>query len=534
MPKLRDFQQVDVAFTRKNKLHLLNASAPGTGKTIVAVVAVAREYRWSFPCLIACPASVLLNWARECRKWAPGFPVTVITDSTTPLPKKRGFYIASWAMLEARQADFLRLGIKSIVADEAHYAKNPDSQRSRGLKTLAQSSRSTMLLTGTPIVNTRAELAVLQDLLGTANPPMIRRLLEDVAPDIPQKSRSSVYIELRDKHRLDYEKADRRFEDWLRKEKEKLFGSGMAEAEVERILSVEALAKIGYLRRLLGVAKVPAAVDWIARAVRVGEPVVVFLEHQAVLHKLEKGLRKQRIRYGIVEGKTTPKQRQKVIDDFQQHAFPVFIGTKAAKEGITLTAARNLLFLERYFTSADEEQAEDRIRRIGQTHKTTIWFLHALNTVDDRVSSIVQTKRQIVRTAIGLGDVNDTKEGNVRAMIQSWGAHVAPAVKVESLGHGKPLPALPPPRETYAIVFSGKRWQTSSARVWCKMNGYLADRKVSMLDRFKLVVHPPDFFRKGQFKTYRVSKDIKIITGVRLDKANERRVRSATQRGKSV
>jgi hypothetical protein len=390
-----------------------------------------------------------------------------------------------------------------------------------------------MLLTGTPIVNTRSELKVLHDLLGTEDPPMIRRLLEDVAKDIPEKKRSSLFINLRDKARTEYDRADQRFEAWLRKEKEKLLGEGMAEEEVERSMTAEALTKLGYLRRLLGTCKVPAAVDWIARAVRVGEPVVVFLEHQATLARLEKGLRKQRIRFKVIEGKTPAKKRQGIIDGFQAHEFPVFIGTKAAKEGITLTAARHLLFLERYFTSAEEEQAEDRIRRIGQTRKTTIWYLHAVDTVDDRIASIVRSKRSIVRAAIGSANVAETDLGNVQSLISLWGDHVVPDVKTEPLGKGNPLPPLPSPQKTYAIVFMGSRWRMASALTWCRMNGYLPTRKVAMVDRFKLVVHPPEVFQRGQFTTYRVSKDIQIITGNRLSKVNEKRVRKAMRGARS-
>lgn len=498
-----------------------------THNTVVAIRSVVEEYQWSFPCLVACPASVIHNWAKECRKWAPGIPVTIVGDSSSRLPKKRGFYISSWSLLDARWPSLTKIGMRTIIADEAHYAKNPDSLRSQAISHLVQSARATMLLSGTPIINTRAELQVLKDLLGTEDPPMIRRLLEDVAKDIPPKKRSSVFVRLRDRHQADYTRADQKFEDWLRKEKEKLLGEGMAEVEVERALAAEALAKIGYLRRLVGVCKVPAAVDWIARAVRIGEPVVVFLEHQGALRRLEKGLRKQRIRCGIIEGGTTPKQRQKIIDGFQRNHFPVFIGTKAAKEGITLTAARHLLFLERYFTSAEEEQAEDRIRRIGQKHKTTIWYLHALDTVDDRIASIVRAKRRIVRTAIGSADVAETDTGNVQSLIRLWGDHAVPDIQPEALGLGDPLPPLPSPRLTHAIVFYGQRWRLRSAVNWCRMNGYLPSRRVELTDRFKLVVHPPEVFQKGQFKSHRVSKDIKIITGNRLSRANEQRVRAA-------
>jgi SNF2 family DNA or RNA helicase len=491
MPTLRTFQREDVEFLKANGLRALIASAPGTGKTPVAIRSLAETHRRSLPAVVVCPASVTRNWAREMRRWAPGLQPILVEDSDSRLTHRdhpNAVYIISWALLDARWGDLVRRGVRTVVADEAHYAKNPTAQRSRALFHLTRRARGVMLLTGTPIVNTQAELRVLNELLGE-NPPMIRRLLEDVAPDIPEKKRSYLHVRLRPKHQTEYDRADADFEAWLRKEKEKLLGEGMAEYEVERVLAAEALAKIGYLRRLVGEHKVPAAVDWIARAVRIGEPVVVFVEHQAVLHKLSKGLRKQRIRHGILDGSTSSKRRQQLVDEFQRYEFPVFIGTKAAKEGITLTAARHLLFVERFFTSADEEQAEDRIRRIGQRHKTTIWFLHAAETVDDRVDSIVQIKRRVVRTAIGAPDIVETPIGNVEALIHAWGDYVKQEREILPLGLGDPLPPLPKPRHTHAVVFYGDRWHPKAAKMWCKMNGYMPEKLVRLRNRFKMVLH---------------------------------------------
>jgi hypothetical protein len=351
-------------------------------------------------------------------------------------------------------------------------------------------------------------------------------LLEDVAPDIPPKTRSYLNIKLRPADQAEYNKANEEFEIWLKERKAKLLGEGAAQAEVDRILAAEALAKIGYLRRMLGDAKVPACSDFIARAVRMGEPVVCFVEHQTALERLSRALNKQRIRHEIIDGSTTPKKRQEIVERFQKYEFPVFIGTRAAKEGITLTAARHLIFLERFFTSADEEQAEDRVRRIGQTLPTTIWFLHALGTVDERVDQIVKQKRQVIRSAIGSATVEETPLLAVEEMIKNWQKHVDDTgVTFPGLGLGTILPPLPSPKETHAVTFSGKEWHLQKAMLWCKMNGYIPTGKTDLNGRFKLIMHPPQIFNKNKFKIFSVSKDIKIIHGERLSKANERRIR---------
>ena len=414
-----------------------------------------------------------------------------------------------------------------VLVSNCHYAKNPASLRSSALYKICKVAKHTLLLSGTPIVNNKSELAALNDLIGIENPPMIRRLLEDVAPDIPPKSRSYLHIKLRPEQQLEYERANEDFQNWLLERKAALIGEGLAKAEVDRILAAEGLAKIGYLRRLLGEFKVPACSDFIARAVRIGEPVVVFVEHQGALEKLSRSLAKQRIRHEIIDGAVGPKKRQELVEAFQRYEFPVFIGTRAAKEGITLTAARHLIFLERFFTSADEEQAEDRVRRIGQKLPTTIWFLHATNTVDDRVDQIVKSKRQLVRSAIGAATVEETPLSNVEELIANWQSRVDESgVEFVGLGLGDPLPPLPSPKNTHAITFHGSEWELQKALLWCKMNGYLPTSKSDLNGRFKLIVHPTDVFNKNQFRIFSVSKSIKVIHGERINKANERRVRN--------
>jgi hypothetical protein len=500
-----------------------------THNTPIAVTSLLETGRWSLPALVVCPASVTRNWKREFKSWAPGLRVQVVEDMSTPLDKHANVYVTSWALIDPREMDFHSRGLRAVFADEAHLAKNPDALRSQALYRLTRGNKGLLLMTGTPIVNTRDEMEALTALYGT-QPPMIRRLLEDVAPEIPPKKRSYLYIKLRDRAQREYDQADDDFETWLRREKERLLGEGMAEASVERAMAAEAFTKMGYLRRLLGESKVPAAADWIARAVRIGEPVVVFVEHQAALKKLVKSLRAQRIRHAVLEGKTPQKKRQKYIDQFQANRFPVLICTKAGKEGITLHAARHLLFVERFYTSADEEQAEDRIRRIGQTHKTTIWYLHAAGTIDDRLDTIVRSKRVIIRQAIRAESTAETTLSNVEALVRSWEKFIPRDVAVTTLGRGDPLPPLPPPTQAHAIVFTGSRWKTKSAASWCRMHGYLPSKRVGTAGRFRLIVHPIEVFKPREFTAVPVCGDVKVIVGVRLSAKNEKLMRRRLHR----
>lgn len=414
---------------------------------------------------------------------------------------------------------------EGVLVSNCHLAKNPEALRSQALYRLTRKTRGLLTLTGTPIVNRKEELEVLEALYGK-KPPMIRRLLEEVEPDVPPKSRSYLYVQLRERARMEYRRAVDDFEGWLRKEKERLLGEGLAEDAVERAMVAEAFAKMGYLRRLVGEAKVPAAADWIARAVRMGEPVVVFVEHQVVLKKLIKSLHRQRIRHCVLEGKTPTSKRQQYIEAFQDNRYPVMLCTKAGKEGITLHAARHLLFVERFFTCADEEQAEDRIRRMGQKFPTTIWYLHAPDTVDDRLDAIVQAKRRLISQSLRTAHTKETARLNVLNIVRNWSTFVTPKVtKLTKLGHGDPLPPLPSPSITYAVVFGTARWTPQAARRWCRMHGYHVERTLPIAERLRLEVHPIDVFKAKSFSVMPICSDIKVITGQRLSPANEKQMR---------
>jgi SNF2 family DNA or RNA helicase len=528
MPKLSKTQYEDVEKILQHGLRIFVANAPGTGKTPTTIVSLSTAYKHRTPALVIAPASVTRNWERELHRWAPGLR-TVLLESSTDIPNfgVGDVAIISWQLLDPRLSALGKVNWKCLIADEAHFAKNPDANRSMALQALCKPDMGLMLLTGTPIVNNTDEMSQLESLYGGQKPPMIRRLLSEVAPEIPQKKRSYVYIKLKPQYQREYDAAQLDFESWLRDRKTNLEGEGFSETEIERKLAAEALVKIGYLRRILGEGKVFAAADFAARAVRMGEPLVIFCEHQATVHGIIKALRGQRVRCALVDGSLTSKARQRAIDDFQNFNVPVIICTKAGKEGITLHAARHLLFVERFYTSADEDQAEDRIRRIGQKFKTTIWLLHVPNTVDDRVDTIVRNKRSLIEQSIGGETIAETEIDNVEAMLKSWAqrSNIPEGSALTDLGAGPALPPLPSPKDTYAVVFTSERWTPSGASLWCRMNGYNVERAEVIPAGLKMRVHPAEVFKPKQFKTFRVAQDIRVIEGVRLNKAAEKEVR---------
>jgi len=515
--QLRDFQKEDVAFMKQHNYRVLVANGQGTGKTIECLAAISIDRKILCPVVIVCPSSVVWNWYNETRKWCKWARVHCVVKRKEPLPQQRQhIYIVSWALLPDRLDELLAIRPKLTIADEAQYAKNEDAIRSKALQQLTSKTPHILLLSGTPLINDISELESLHNIFGE-KPPMIRRLLKDVAPDVPEKTRMTVPVYLRPRHAKEYIKAFEEFDKWLKEELQKKMDDGDAEEAARRALAAEALIKIGYLRRLVGIGKTYAAVDWVARAVRYGEPVVLFCEHGEVIRRIKKLLEKQNIPVAVVRGSTPKKVRQSHVEKFQKGEVAVFIGTKAAHTGITLTRARHLCFVERFWTSADEEQAEDRIRRISQKYKTKIRFLHAMGTVDDRIAEIIEHKRKLVAKTIGSEDVKDADEDAVMEIIANWSKNVsAPIVKGDSmLGLTKSLPPLPKESNVQAIIFKGKRWNESSARAWCRMNKYRPFVVKTSNKRIEVVLRNASNFVQHTINMQSVSKLITIVHGQR-------------------
>ena len=136
------------------------------------------------------------------------------------------------------------------------------------------------------------------------------------------------------------------------------------------------------------------ALAWVADFLESGEPIVVFAEHiatqKAVLERFPGALH--------ILGSDTSVARQHAVDSFQSEDGPQLIvcSLKAASQGITLTRASNVAFLELDWTPARHDQAEDRLHRIGQESAVSAWYLLAPDTIDTTMGTVLDRKRAVI------------------------------------------------------------------------------------------------------------------------------------------
>lgn len=457
-------------------------STPGTGKTPIAVRAL-RETPGAFPALVVGPSSTLSAWLDALARWAPDLRVCVL-DGTPKTTARRPahVYLTTWALLDEWAPRLEALALRSIVFDEVHQVRHLDTIRAGAAARLAAGVPFLVGLTGTPIVTSTDDLdAILSLWAGGAAPVRIRRLLEDVAPEVPPKSRSTLFVQLRPADRARYQEAEDDLAAYLTR-------IGKLPHEVARAMYAEAFVKINVCRRLLEQGKVWAAADWVARAVLVGEPVVLFFDTLEALRRFRRLLRALRVRSLVIEGKTSRRARTDAIRAFQGRAVPVLCCTRAGIEGITLTAARYCVHVGRYWNSTDEDQASDRLHRIGQRHPVTAVFLHAVDTLDDRLAAIVDQKAELVAGAVSTSPVEERVIGE---LLRGWGVLTRAPVEPSALGLGALPPPLPLPHQVHALDFSRRRWSEAAAIAWCRMHGYRPTGTAAGERSIRVVCGPP-------------------------------------------
>ena len=581
------FQTVGIAFAKLTGYRALIGDAPGLGKTIQGLGCLITDPETLLPAVIVAPKNVTVNWMKESRKWLPTVPTKLIETVHDEIPAGnwKGVSILSWEMMVAHMDEIIAAGTACVIADEAHYAKNPTAQRTKALITVLEKVPHALLLTGTPIKNVVVELHTLLAALdaetwGTRKAfadqyveeqkkvqgggikyigvkevdplqqrlacSMVRRLKEDALKDLPPKQRVYFTVSMTPEQRAEYEQAEEDFEAWYvaaveKRVREELAKAGVDEntaseqardqatAKAEAYLRAQAIVKLGEMRRIVGQIKTQPAIDLAKKLVAEGENVVIFAAHKPVVKGIARALDATGIPYGVIDGDASAQERAKATDDFQAGRIRVIVASEAAKEGLTLTRAANTIFVERYWTPADEQQAEDRIHRIGQTRAVVITYLHVPGTVDDTMHALIETKRALVDRVLGDDDIeeqdrNDTQADFVRFLIKGRGKPPPVAVPmrpVAEAGNALAAKARANPSkistvrrgDVQTLMFDKRAWTRKTAAHWLRVNGY---RVVDPQETTHYLVYEQkraDFFLPQSFRTVHILSSVRALVG---------------------
>jgi SWI/SNF-related matrix-associated actin-dependent regulator 1 of chromatin subfamily A len=430
--ELRPFQRAGVAYALDSR-RLFIADEQGLGKTIEALATLEEDD--AYPAVVICPASLKLNWQRETEHWLPHRSLHVVIGTGKTIPKA-DITVLNYEIAQAHRERLSLMKPKALILDESHYVKNPAAKRTRAVRRLAESLPEGALkiaLTGTPVMNHPDELIAQLRILGRLEEfgsgarfkrrfqgagaeerihwhlrrtCFVRRLKKDVLPQLPEKRQVVVPVALENER--EYRLAERDVVAWLQEQPLEL---AELESKLAATLRAERLAQLNTLRRLAARGKLGPALAWIDDFLASEEPLVVFASHREIQEMVV-----QRFPDALhVVGADKATERDAAVQAFQEADGPQLIvcSTRVAGQGITLTRASNVAFLELEWSPAMHDQAEDRLHRIGQRDAVTAWYLLAAETIDESMAEVLARKRGIV------GAVTDGHGDESEAAIQS-------------------------------------------------------------------------------------------------------------------
>jgi len=426
---------------QSNYLHGVLADDMGLGKTLqtLCVLRLAYEQTKSTQhSLIVAPKSVLFTWYREIERVFSKFPVyiyhgpqrqSLIFSSNQPC-----IIISTYETLASDISLIHPIPFFYLILDEATKIKNPDARRTQAIKSINAVHR--LAISGTPVENRPLELWSLFDFLmkghlgkygtfrhtfensiligdqATADrlgrrirPFILRRKKEVVAPDLPPKIPMTEWCELSDEQRYLYGELQGKITG-LRKSLE----SGEDVNYTTSILPV-----ITYLKQICDhpalVTKDSKVIlgrsekfDWIVNKIdeilEQGEQVVVFSHFLGMLSLLETILVKRGVSYIKIQGDTA--NRQPLIDAFNSGSARVaLLSLLSAGHGITLNAANHVIHADRWWNPAVEDQATDRVHRIGQTRTVYVYQILVQGTLEEKIDHLLESKRGMADQIIG-------------------------------------------------------------------------------------------------------------------------------------
>lgn len=227
---------------------------------------------------------------------------------------------------------------------------------------------------------------------------MIRRLKRSVLK-LPAKHRRCLHVEAWEPDRLQAMRGLEKLSSEFEGEAVDAGNSGGAGSEGKG-KKAEKLAHFMGLYRSSGLAKLPAVVRFVGQLLQRPrrEKVLVFAHHSAVLDGVEASLNKQGSRYVRIDGGVVGSQRQELVDIFQTKpdVRVALLSITACGQGITLTAASQVVFAELYWNPGSLLQAEDRAHRIGQEKVTDIHYLLGRNTLDEVMWPMLSQKLEVL------------------------------------------------------------------------------------------------------------------------------------------
>jgi len=428
----------------------------GLGKTLQALALLCLR-AGEGPALVVAPTSVCANWVKEAKRFAPALSATLYREADREDVVSRlgrgDVLIASYGLVTRDVERLKAVRFATLVLDEAQAVKNAATCRARAVRELGAEFR--LALTGTPLENHLGELwslmrIVFPGLLGSwelfrerfavpierdRDPDRQRALASVLRPFLLRRTKGEVARELPSRTEIDLPVAlapeERRLYDEARLAAVARLGrEGGVPPEQRRF---QVLAAITRLRLLAchpklydeetGVpsSKLARFLSLASDLKEGGHRALVFSQFTSHLALVRQALDAAGARYLYLDGRTPAAERDRLVERFQAGEGDLFlISLRAGGTGLNLTAADYVVHLDPWWNPAVEDQATDRVHRIGQTKPVTVYRLVARGTIEDAIVTLHADKRDLVAGVLdGMDVAGKLSPDDLVALIQS-------------------------------------------------------------------------------------------------------------------
>lgn len=392
--RLRGYQSFGARFALVQRRVVLGDEM-GLGKTVQAIAAMAHlAARGATHFLVVCPASVLINWAREIARHSTLAVISLHGNGRARAAARwrdeGGVGVVTFGSLSALGLAPPRPAL--LVVDEAHYVKNPDAKRSQAVNRVAAQSDRVLFLTGTPMENRidefRALIEHLRPEIAAGMGPehaaiSVEAFRRAAAPVYLRRNQPDVLTELPELVQVD---------EWEE------FGSqdGAAYRVAVRQGNFMAMRRAAFtVGRPHESAKLTRLLELVREAMTNDRKVVVFSYFRDVLAVVGAALGADAC--GPITGSTPVADRQRIVDEFTASPTPAVLvcQIEAAGVGVNIQAASVVILCEPQVKPSIEAQAIARAHRMGQVRTVQVYRLLIADSVDERMIEILGSKAQL-------------------------------------------------------------------------------------------------------------------------------------------
>ena len=408
----------------------------GLGKTI-ETIAFINAIKSNKPILIVSPKSLVFNWISEFNKFAKDIPVYGIIGTVEERKKiikkikddKFGVFFISYDSLRNEYENLLDFTFDVVILDEAQFIKNIHAKKTSAVKQI--NALHTIALTGTPIENNIYDLWSIFDFLmphylldyddfkdsfendveyyqivrDKVAPFILRRRKEDVLKDLPEKFEVIVTTEMSPEQRKLYDAFRLKAKEEL---KSKDGGSHMMEvlSIITRLRQI-CVDPATFVENFEGESgKITTLKEIIENKLKENHRFLIFSQFVSALNIVKEEIEKMGIKYFMITGDTSAKERLNICNEFNENEEYkiVLISLKAGGTGLNLVGADVVVHLDPWWNYSAQNQASDRAHRIGQTRTVEVIKLIAENSIEERVVSLQDEKKELVDKVISNDD----------------------------------------------------------------------------------------------------------------------------------